>query len=181
MKSEKLLYRGGVSVTPEKDLQYTLIQYLDIKEKPELSNIIKHSRIVYDKQWKFTGVVSDQRNLCINIKTPLVYKAILEKDIDLIKTLCFEIYEDDDEYMATNVVTSILASKVTTIEIDEIEKEIVENTVYQGFIKEVTLMELDHIEKSYLYEACECAIRNNRLAASTMLGCSIMTQSCLHY
>lgn len=159
-------------MTPEKDLHYTLIQYLDLKEKPELSNIIKHSRIIYDKQWKFTGVVSDQRNLCINIKTPLTYKAILEKEIELVKDLCFEIYEDDDEYMATSVVVSILASKVTTFEIDEIEKEIVENSVYQGFIKEISLMELDQIEKSYLFEACECAIRNNRLAASTMLGCA---------
>ena len=159
-------------MTPEKDLHYTLIQYLDFKGKSELSNIIKHSRIVYEKQWKFTGVISDQRNLCINIKTPLIYKTILEKELDLIKNLCFEIYEDDDDYMATSIVVSILASKVTTIEIDEIEKEIVENTVYQSFIKEISQMELDQIEKSYLYEACECAIRNNRLAASTMLGCA---------
>lgn len=159
-------------MTPEKDLHYTLIQYLDFKGKSELSNIIKHSRIVYEKQWKFTGVISDQRNLCINIKTPLIYKTILEKELDLIKNICFEIYEDDDDYMATSVVVSILASKVTTIEIDEIEKEIVENTVYQSFIKEISQMELDQIEKSYLYEACECAIRNNRLAASTMLGCA---------
>ncbi len=159
-------------MTPEKDLHYTLIQYLDLKDKPELSNIIKHSRIVYDKQWAFSGVVSDQRKLYINIKTPLVYKAILEQNIELLKDLCFEIYEDDDEYRATNVTISILASKVSTIEIDEIEKEIVENSVYQGFITEVSGMGLDHIEKSYLFEACECALRNNRLAASTMLGCA---------
>lgn len=159
-------------MTPEKDLHYTLIQYLDYKGKNELSNIIKHSRIVYDKQWKFTGVVSDQRNLCINIKTPLVYKNIIENEIDLIKNLCFEIYEDDDDYMATNIKTSILASKVTTIEINEIEREIVENSVYQNFIRDISSMNLDNIEKSYLFEACECAMRNNRLAASTMLGCA---------
>ena len=33
-------------------------------------------------------------------------------------------------------------------------------------------MDIDQIERKYLYEACECAIRNNRLAASTMLGCA---------
>lgn len=159
-------------MTPEKDLHYTLIQYLDFKDRPELSNIIKHSRIVYDKQWKFTGVVSDQRNLHINIKTPLTYKSILENELDLIKTLCFEIYEDDDDYMATSVGISILASRVTTVEINEIEQEIIENSVYQAFVNEVSQMNLDPIEKSYLYEACECAMRNNRLAASTMLGCA---------
>ena len=40
-------------MTPEKDLHYTLIQYLDLKGKTELSNIIKHSRIIYDKQRNF--------------------------------------------------------------------------------------------------------------------------------
>lgn len=171
-------------MTPEKDLHYTLIQYLDLKGNTELSNIIKHSRIVYDKQWKFTGVVSDQRNLCINIKTPIAYKAVLEKEIDLLQTLCFEIYEDDDDYMATSVNISILAAKVTTIEIDEIEKEIVEGSVYQSFIAEISSLGLDGIEKSYLYEACECAIRNNRLAASTMLGCAaeyLLSQLCNSY
>lgn len=159
-------------MTPEKDLHYTLIQYLDLKEKPELSNIIKHSRIVYDKQWAFTGVVSDQRKLIINLKTPLIYKKLIEENRDLIQSMCFEIYEDDDDYMATEVKVSILASKVTTFEINEIENYIQENTVYQAFINEITHMNLDSIEKSYLFEACECAIRNNRLAACTMLGCA---------
>ncbi len=35
-------------MTPERDFHYTLIKYLDIKGKQELSNIIKRSRIVYD-------------------------------------------------------------------------------------------------------------------------------------
>lgn len=50
-------------MTPEKDLQFTLIQYLEMKDLKELSNIIKHSRIVYDKKWEFSGVVSNQRQL----------------------------------------------------------------------------------------------------------------------
>lgn len=159
-------------MTPERDLHYTLIQYLDYRDRPELSNIIKHSRIVYDKQWEFTKVVSDQRKLHINIKTPLSYKSILEKELKFVESLCFEIYEDDDDYMPTSVGISILASKVTTVEINQIEQEIIENSVYQAFVSEVSQMNLDHIEKSYLFEACECAMRNNRLAASTMLGCA---------
>lgn len=160
-------------MTPEKDLHYTLIQYLDYKEKFELANIMKHSRIIYEKQWAFVGgAISNQRNLCINIKAPLIYKSILENEIETIKTLCFEIYEADDEYMATSVRFSILASKVTTIEINEIEQEIVENSTYQHFVRDISSMNLNNIEKSYLFEACECAMRNNRLAASTMLGCA---------
>jgi hypothetical protein len=159
-------------MTPEKDFHYTLIQYLDYKSRPELSNIIKHSRIVYDKQWGFTGVVSDQRKLHINIKTPLIYKSILEKELDFVRGLCFEIYEDDDDYMATSVGVSIMAARVTTVEINQIDQEIIENSVYQAFVREVSQMNLDPIEESYLFEACECAMRNNRLAASTMLGCA---------
>jgi hypothetical protein len=171
-------------MTPERDFHYTLIKYLDIKGKQELSNIIKRSRIVYDKQWGFSGVVSNQRKMNINIKTPIEFKTLLEKEIDLLKTLSFEIYEDDDEYRATDVVITVLAAKVTTIEIEEIEKEIVEGSVYQSFITEISSLGLDEIEKSYLYEACECAIRNNKLAASTMLGCAaeyLLNQLCDSY
>ena len=95
-------------MTPERDFHYTLIKYLDIKGKQELSNIIKRSRIVYDKLWPFSGVVSYQRKMNINIKTPIEFKTLLEKEIDLLRTLSFEIYEDDDEYMATDVVITVL-------------------------------------------------------------------------
>jgi hypothetical protein len=140
-------------MTPERDFHYTLIKYLDIKGKQELSNIIKRSRIVYDKLWPFSGVVSYQRKMNINIKTPIEFKALLEKEIDLLRTLSFEIYEDD-EYMATAVVITVLAAKVTTIEIEEIEKERVEGSVYQAFITEISSLGFDdEIEKSYLYEA----------------------------
>jgi len=171
-------------MTPERDFHYTLIKYLDIKGKQELSNIIKRSKIVYDKQWGFSYVVSDQRKMNINIKTPIEFKSLLEKEIDLLRTLSFEIYEDDDEYRATDVVITVLAAKVSIVEIEEIEKEIVEGSVYQSFITEISSLGLDHIEKSYLYEACECAIRNNRLAASTMLGCAaeyLLSQLCDSY
>ena len=48
-------------MTPERDLKFTLIKYLEYKNEKELSNMIKHSRIVYNKLWEFTGIVSDQR------------------------------------------------------------------------------------------------------------------------
>lgn len=159
-------------MTPERDLHYTLIKYLDMEEETELVNIIKRSKIVYDRGWAFTKIVPDQRTLTINIKTPIEFKKILENQINKIKKICFEIYEDDDEYRAQEITVSILAQRVTSIEIDEIEKEIVEESIYNNFIMEISTMNMDAIEKKYLFEACECAIRNNRLAASTMVGCA---------
>lgn len=159
-------------MTPEKDLHYTLIKYLEIEGEIELSNIIKRSKIIYDRGWKFTGIISNQRTMTIDIKTPIEFKKILESNIDKIKSICFEIYEDDAEYRAESVSISILANKVTSIEIDEIEKEIVEESIYNNFIREISTINIDAIEKKYLFEACECAIRNNKLAASTMLGCA---------
>ena len=162
-------------MTPERDLKFTLIKYLEYKNEKELSNMIKHSRIVYNKLWEFTGIVSDQRKMCINIKMPLEFKFIVkqsEEKMNILRNLCFEIYEDDDEYAATSVEVSVLADKVTEIEIEEIEKVIIENSVYQSFIKELYDMNIDEVEKRYLYEACECASRGNLLAGATMLGCS---------
>ena len=65
-------------MTPEKNLHYTLIRYLDKKKFKELSNIIKRTKIVCEKQWGFTGIVSDQRHLKINIKTPIEFMDIIE-------------------------------------------------------------------------------------------------------
>lgn len=162
-------------MTPERDLKFTLIKYLEYKNEKELSNIIKHSRIVYNKLWEFTGIVSNQRKMCINIKMPLDFKLIVnqnEEKMNILRDICFEIYEDDDEYAATSIEVSVLAEKVTEIEIEEIEKVIIENSVYQNFIKELYDMNIDEVEKRYLYEACECASRGNILAGTTMLGCS---------
>ncbi|MGO5092632.1 hypothetical protein [Clostridium sp. LCP25S3_F10] len=159
-------------MTPERDLHYTLIKYFDMEGELELANIIKCSKVVYDKGWEFTGIVQNQKRMTINIKTPYEFKKILENQISKIKEVCFEIYEDDDEYRADDVRITTLASKVTSIEIDEIEREIVEESIYNNFIMEVSKSNIDIIEKKYLFEACECAIRNNRLAASTMLGCA---------
>ena len=66
-------------MTPERDLKFTLIKYLEYKNEKELSNMIKHSRIVYNKLWEFTGIVSDQRKMCINIKMPLEFKFIVKQ------------------------------------------------------------------------------------------------------
>jgi len=159
-------------MTPEKSLHYTLIKYLDIEGETELSNLIKHSKIVYDKRWEFSGIVSNQRKMYINIKTPIEFKKALEINLKKIEKICFEIYEDDDEYAAVGVYVSTLAYNITSVEIDEIEKEIVKDSIYQNFIVEISSMNIDRIEKKYLFEACECAMRNNRLAASTMLGCA---------
>jgi len=159
-------------MTPERNLHYTLIKYLGIEGETELQNIIKHCKIVYDKCWEFSGVISNQRKLYINIKTPIEFKKMLEFEIDKIEKICFEIYEDDDEYRAVGVKVSILANNVTSMEINEIEREIEQESIYHNFIMEIANVNIDKIEKKYLLEACECAIRNNRLAASTMLGCA---------
>lgn len=159
-------------MTPEKSLHYTLIKYLDIEGEAELSNLIKHSKIIYDRRWEFSGIVSNQRKMFINIKTPIEFKKVLENNLNKIEKICFEIYEDDDEYAAVGVYVSTLAYSITSVEIDEIEKEIVKDSIYQNFIVEISNMNIDKIEKKYLFEACECAMRNNRLAASTMLGCA---------
>lgn len=90
------------------------------------------------------------RKMCINIKMPLEFKFIVkqsEEKMNILRNLCFEIYEDDDEYAATSVEVSVLADKVTEIEIEEIEKVIIENSVYQSFIKELYDMNIDEVEK----------------------------------
>lgn len=171
-------------MTPETDLHYTLIKFFSLNNESELSNILKQSKILYDKEWSFTGVISNQRKMTINIKSPIDYQFFLKEKLSILKKIIFEIYENDDDYMATEVKISVLASKVSSFEVEEIEKEIIEGSVYSDFIREITNMKLDKIEKDYLYEAAECGMRNNLLAASTMLGCAaeyLLNQICGAY
>lgn len=159
-------------MTNKNDLFFGLIENLDYKGEKELSNIIKRSRIVYEKQYKFTGIVSNQRELWINIKTPVKFKDILISNEKKLRQFCFDLFESDDDYGLTEIIITSLASRITEKELSNIEKEIVKDYFYESFLKEIIDLKLDKIERDYLIEACECAIRNNRLAASTMLGCA---------
>lgn len=91
--------------------------------------------LVTKGKWTFTK--KTQKNL-----------KLLEKEIDLLRTLGFEIYEDNDENRVTDVVIAVLAAKVSIVEIKEIEMEIVEGSGYQFFITEISSIGLDEIEKS---------------------------------
>jgi len=159
-------------MTNKKDLFYGLIENLDYKGEKELSNIIKHSKIVYEKQYKFTGNISNQRALWINIKTPVRFKDILKSNKKKLEEFCFDLFESDDDYGLTEITITSLASRITEEELSHIEKEIVKDSFYEAFLKEIIDLKLDKIEKDYLTEACECATRDNRLAASVMLGCA---------
>ncbi|WP_143316907.1 hypothetical protein [Clostridium sp. HBUAS56017] len=92
------------------------------------------------------GIVSNQRIITINAKTPIEFKKILESNLDKIKSICFEIYEDDEEYRAELVSVSTLENKVTSVELDEIEKVIVEESIYNNFIREISSISIDTIE-----------------------------------
>lgn len=49
----------------------------------------------------------------INIKTPIEFKKILEDNLKKLEKICFEIYEDDEEYAAVGVYISTLAYNIT--------------------------------------------------------------------
>lgn len=156
----------------ERDFHFTIIEYLKSENETELENIIKQSKVVYDYQWEFSGIISYQRKMYVEIKTPIAFKKVLESNIDKLSKYCGDIYEDNDDYAFFGVKIGVLAAKLTEVKVEEQEKIVVKDSIYQSFLNELTSFRIDAIEKSYLYEACECAIRNNRLAASTLLGCA---------
>lgn len=156
----------------EQEFQYTLSRYLESEGQLELANIIKQSKVVYLPQWGFTGVVSDQRKLYIEIKTPIEFKTNLERKQEILTKFCGDIYEDNDEYAFWGVQIGILPVKLTTTNTVDNSKLVVEDSIYQSFINELISLDIDEIEKAYLYEACDCAARDNKLAAATMLGCA---------
>lgn len=158
----------------EQELHYTLIQYLEAEGKTELANIIKQSKIVYDYQYEFSGIISYQRKMYVEIKTPIQFKSQLEHKYlrEQLSKMCSEIYEDDENYAFWGIKIGVLAAKLTNVEFEQQTTIVIEDSIYQSFVNELNQLNIDALEKQYLYEACECAMRNNRLAASTMLGCA---------
>lgn len=63
----------------EENMLATIIVCLEEENKTDLSAILQVSKFVYLPQWKFSGVVSNQRDLYASLRVPIRCKKIIEK------------------------------------------------------------------------------------------------------
>ncbi|WP_108671073.1 hypothetical protein [Peribacillus acanthi] len=157
----------------EKAMQITLVSLLESENKIELANIIRMSKVVYSPQWDFSGIVSNQRKLYVEIKVPVNLKKIARENVQVLSDYCNEIYENDEVYACCGV---IIGTRAIIAEVVEFENKVLlleKDSVYTNLIKHLSAdTKVDSLQKKYLYEACTTGNEGNILAASVMLGCA---------
>ncbi|WP_280166547.1 hypothetical protein [Priestia aryabhattai] len=157
----------------EESMKITLVSLLEIEEQTELANIVKMSKIVYSPQWEFSGIVSDQRKLYVEIKVPVNLKKFAQENIQMLSKCCRDIYENDEDYACSGARIGTRAIVAEEIEYEDKVILLEKDSVYTNFIKYLSGNDrIDALQKNYLYEACATGNQGNILAASVMLGCA---------
>ena len=158
----------------EKDMLFSIAYVLDEKGRNDLSAIIQVSKFVYEPQWEFSYILSDQRKLYASLRVPIKCKKIIEDNLDEISRIACDLYIDDAQYYFLGI-KNIGILPIQTEEVVFESKHIVleKDSIFSNFIK--FLLENDKVndlQKQYLFEACECGSSSNLLSATVMLGAS---------
>ncbi|MDO7906073.1 hypothetical protein Q5741_06525 [Paenibacillus sp. JX-17] len=174
-------------VSYEERFLSTLLDCLEVDDETELYNIINQSEIVIHHDWKYSGKKSNQRSAYVELKVPVKFKKIVATydARDKLSNYCSDIYVDDDAHGFVGIKLGTTMNKVVVRrDLSGESTHLEKHNNYENLIHLTLNSEMSEIEKAYIFEACECAMRNNRIAAATMLGCAaeyLLLQLCDAY
>jgi hypothetical protein len=158
----------------EDNLKLTMVETLKAEGHTTLANVLAISKLVYDPQWEFSGIISYQRKLYVSIRVPLNFRKMVTDEKGMLSELCTEIYIDDEQWYCLGI-NNIGILPINTEEVTFENKTVIleKDSVYTNFIKFlVENPRIEDLQKKYLYEACSAGSAGNMLSASVMLGCS---------
>lgn len=158
----------------EGDMLASIVAYLESEGKNELAAILQASRFVYDPQYKFSGIISNQKDLYSSLRVPVVLRAKVQEHLSELSDIACDIYIDDKDYYYRGI-NNVGILPVQTEEVEFENKHIImeRDSIFSNFIKFlVGNNQVNDLQKQYLFEACACGDRNNLLSATVMLGAS---------
>ncbi|KRF31669.1 hypothetical protein [Paenibacillus sp. Soil787] len=152
----------------------TLIALLRNENQDNIADFLIACDLEFEQTRDFTKKTG-QRKEYIIIRHPLRLTADLEPYKDFLHRMAVRIYDETDDYDLYGVKFRIKA--IPSLQSDEDEPKDVQHyakgQVYENLLDKIhKLTSINPIEKMYVIEACECAKRDLRLAAATMLGCA---------
>lgn len=156
----------------ERDMLASIILFLEEENRTDLSSILQISKFVYEPQWEFSYVRSDQKKLYASLRVPIRCKKAIEHELELISKIACELYIDDDTYYFLGI-RNVGMLPIQTEDVEYNNKHVVleRDSIFSNFIKFIISNgDIDDIPKKYLFEACECGDKNNILSATVMLG-----------
>ena len=158
----------------EKDMLLSIAYILDEEGRNDLSAILQVSKFVYDPQWEFSGIISNQKRLYASLRVPIRCRKIIEENLTEISKIACDIYIDDEQYYFLGI-NNVGILPIQTEEVVIQSKHIVleKDSIFSNFIKFLIETEdVNELQKQYLFEACECGSSSNLLSATVMLGAS---------
>jgi hypothetical protein len=158
----------------ENDLKRTMVEVLKADGHNTLANMLEMSKLVYDPQWEFSGIISYQRKLYVSLRVPLNFRTYATQHRELLSKTCLDIYIDDDEYACYGIKDiGVLPIQAEEVQFQDKRIMLEKDSVYTNFIKFLSEnRRIDELQKNYLFEACAAGNASNMLSASVMLGCS---------
>lgn len=112
--------------------------------------MLSQCKIVLQLSGDYSGKQWNQRSARIEIKVPVTYREIIEKEyLPILNKLCSEIYEDDDDYGFVGVRLGVLL--LSTVKIHDYvtneTKYLSNHANYQNLIDKATKIDLDETQK----------------------------------
>jgi len=158
----------------EENLKITMVEALRADGNVSLANVIAISKLVYDPQWEFSGIISYQKNLYVSLRVPLNFRKLINDNIGMLSKLCTDIYMDDEAWYCLGIKdVGILPIQTEEVQFENKTVLLEKDSIYTNFIKFIVANNrIDEIQKKYLYEACSAGNAGNMLSATVMLGCS---------
>lgn len=161
--------------TSEEDIFLSsIIELLRVKEEDSLADMLKYCKLEYEKTNDFTKKTWQFKEYII-IKSPIHSMKKLDEQNHTIYEAAKLIYTETDSYDLYGIKIGALpiGGSIINSSLPKEREQYVKEQVYENLLSKVNKSEnINSIEKIYLLEACECAKRDCRLAAATMLGCA---------
>lgn len=82
----------------ERDMLTSMIVYLEEEGRTDLSSILQMSIFVFEPQWEFSGIVSNQKKLYASLRVPIKCRKIITDNLSYLSKIAGQIYIDDDTY-----------------------------------------------------------------------------------
>lgn len=140
----------------ENDLKRTMVEVLKADGHNTLANMLEMSKLVYDPQWEFSGIIQYQRKMYVSLRVPLNFRTYAIQYKELLSKICLDIYMDDDEYACYGIKDiGVLAIQAEEVQFENKTIMLEKDSVYTNFIKFLSEnKQIDELQKKYLFEAC---------------------------
>jgi len=125
----------------EDNMLASMIVFLEAESKTELSSILQTSRFVFEPQWEFSGIISNQKKLYASLRVPISCMKYINQNKEYLSKIACDIYIDDDAYYFLGIKgIGMLPLQTEEIEFEHKHVVLEKDSTFANFIKFIISM-----------------------------------------